>query len=267
MKKKMKKMKLFQPFHLVTVSPWPILTSLSIMNFLVSIIYWMNFFEMMLIIFSFLMVLLCMFQWWRDVIRESLFQGFHTKIVVKGLKLGMFLFIISEIFFFISVFWCYFHMFLSPSVEIGSLWPPKNIIMFNPYLIPLLNTVILLSSGVSITWCHYSLVKGQKWESELSLFITIILGIIFTFFQYMEYSDCTFTFSDSVYGSIFFMSTGFHGFHVLLGTMFLIVNFYRITLNNFSKIHHVGFEMAAWYWHFVDVVWLFLYLLVYFWSY
>nr|YP_010934883.1 cytochrome c oxidase subunit III [Blastothrix speciosa]WKV28874.1 cytochrome c oxidase subunit III [Blastothrix speciosa] len=260
-------MKLFQPFHLVTKSPWPILVSFSIFNLFVSLIYWLNYSILMNSIFMFFLLSLCSFQWWRDVIRESLFQGFHSFKVIKGIKLGMILFIVSEIFFFLSIFWAYFHMFLSPSIEIGSLWPPKNILMFNPYTVPLINTVILLSSGVSITWCHYSILKMNKLESLKSLIITVILGLIFSLFQLMEYLNASFTFSDSVYGSIFFMSTGFHGFHVLVGTIFLLINYFRLLKNNFSSIHHLGFELAAWYWHFVDVVWLFLYLLVYFWSF
>nr|YP_011004802.1 cytochrome c oxidase subunit III [Anagyrus jenniferae]WPT46943.1 cytochrome c oxidase subunit III [Anagyrus jenniferae] len=260
-------MKLFQPFHLVTLSPWPLLMSFSILNFLVSLINWMNFYMFQEIFIFLMLILICMVQWWRDVVRESLLQGFHTKMVIKGLKMGMFLFIISEVFFFISIFWCYFHMFLSPSIEIGSLWPPKDIILFNPYMVPLLNTVILLSSGVTVTWCHYSLLNSDYSSSKISLFLTFMLGMIFSFFQYLEYKNCLFTFSDSVYGSIFFMSTGFHGFHVLVGSLFLLVNFFRLIMKNFSSIHHIGFEMSAWYWHFVDVVWLFLYLLVYFWCY
>nr|QVT11019.1 cytochrome c oxidase subunit III [Muscidifurax similadanacus] len=258
--------KLFQPYHLVTISPWPLLMSFSVMLLLVSFMNWFNNYSMYLMLLSILLNLLTVYQWWRDVIRESTYQGYHTKVVVYGLKLGMMLFIISEIMFFFSIFWCYFHMFLSPSIEIGSNWPPKNIIPFNPYFIPLLNTIILLSSGVSITWCHYSILLNNKMYSIISMSITIILGLIFTMFQYMEYCDATFTFTDSVYGSIFFMSTGFHGLHVIIGTLFLLINLFRIMFDNFSSMHHFGFEAAAWYWHFVDVVWLFLYLLIYFWS-
>nr|YP_009944708.1 cytochrome c oxidase subunit III [Encyrtus eulecaniumiae]QGA74464.1 cytochrome c oxidase subunit III [Encyrtus eulecaniumiae]QGA74477.1 cytochrome c oxidase subunit III [Encyrtus eulecaniumiae]QGA74490.1 cytochrome c oxidase subunit III [Encyrtus eulecaniumiae] len=261
------KLKLFQPFHLVTISPWPIISSFSIFSILVGVVNWFYkmSFSFALSIF-FMLVCLSLFQWWRDVVRESFFQGFHTFNVVKGLKLGMILFIISEVFFFISIFWCYLHMFLSPSIEIGAFWPPDNLEPFDPYFVPLLNTLILLSSGVSITWSHYSLLKGDKTLSCVSLLVTIILALIFSFFQYKEYSECSFTFCDSVYGAIFFMSTGFHGLHVLIGTLFLIIMLVRIMMDNFSKIHHFGFEAAAWYWHFVDVVWLFLYLLVYFWS-
>nr|AZL93505.1 cytochrome c oxidase subunit 3 [Torymus sp. ZJUH_2016035] len=260
----MKKLIQYHPFHLVTLSPWPILMSFSVMLMMVGLMNWFNNYNLNLILLGTLMILLIMFQWWRDVIRESLYQGFHTKMVVKGIKLGMLLFIISEVFFFISIFWCYFHMYLSPSIEIGSLWPPLNIIPFNPYLIPLLNTIILLSSGVFVTWCHYSLINSLKISSILSLLFTVLLGMIFTLFQVLEYFEASFTISDSVYGSIFFMSTGFHGFHVLVGTIFLLINLIRIFKNNFSSHHHFGFEAAAWYWHFVDVVWLFLYLLIYF---
>nr|AVT44058.1 cytochrome c oxidase subunit III [Podagrion sp. JY-2018] len=262
----MKKLMLSQPYHLVTLSPWPILMSFSIMVMLIGVMNWFHNFSLLIMLFGLILSVMVVYQWWRDVIRESSFQGFHVKFVVNGIKMGMILFIISEVFFFISIFWCYFHMFLSPSIEIGNNWPPKNIIPFNPYLIPLLNTIILVSSGVTVTWCHYSILKSLKFQSIMSLMMTILLGLIFTFFQAMEYSEASFTIADSVYGSIFFMSTGFHGFHVFVGTVFLIINLIRIIMDNYSSIHHFGFEAAAWYWHFVDVVWLFLYLLVYFMS-
>lgn len=262
----MKKISLFQPFHLVTISPWPLLLSFRVIISLVGVINWINNFHFEIALFGLLLILLIIFQWWRDVIRERTFQGFHTKNVVNGLKLGILLFIISEVFFFLRIFWCYFHIFLSPRIEIGGIWPPKNIITFNPYRIPLLNTIILLSSGVSVTWCHYSLLNKEKRNAKISIIITLILGIFFSFIQFIEYKNASFCISDSVFGSIFFISTGFHGLHVLIGRIFLFVNLFRIINNNFSSIHHFGFEAAAWYWHFVDVVWLFLYLLVYFWS-
>lgn len=258
--------KLFQPFHLVTLRPWPLFTSFRLIILLIRFINWFNNFNFNLIYIRVFLILICVFQWWRDIIRERTFQGFHTKKVYIGLKLGILLFIISEIFFFIRIFWCYFHIFLSPRIEIGRFWPPKNIVSFNPYYIPLINTIILISSGVRITWCHYSLINIKKNKSIIRIIITIILGLIFSLFQYIEYIEASFTISDSIYGSIFFISTGFHGFHVLIGTIFLIINLIRIYKNNYSSIHYFGFEAAAWYWHFVDVVWLFLYLLVYFWS-
>uniref|UniRef100_A0AAU7BNI0 Cytochrome c oxidase subunit 3 n=1 Tax=Psyllaephagus populi TaxID=3122998 RepID=A0AAU7BNI0_9HYME len=259
--------KLFQPFHLVTISPWPLVVSFSIFNIFTSIIFWFNFGNFFWVFLNLLMVVFILFQWWRDIVRESTFQGFHTFGVLSGLKMGMVLFIISEVFFFVSIFWAYFHMFLSPSIEIGGMWPPVNIIPFNPYSIPLLNTVILLSSGVSISWCHYSILKMNSTGSLFGLSITIILGFIFSFFQFEEYLSASFTWSDSVYGACFFLATGFHGFHVLVGTLFLLVNFFRLLKNNFSSIHHFGFEAAAWYWHFVDVVWLFLFIMIYLWSF
>lgn len=258
--------KLIQPFHLVTLRPWPLLSSFRVIVTIIGLINWFNNFNYYLFLYGNILIIICLVQWWRDVIREGTYQGFHSKKVVKGLKLGILLFIISEVFFFIRIFWCYFHIFLSPRIEIGRIWPPKNIQTFNPYQIPLLNTFILLSSGVSVTWCHYSILNKNNYERFFRLLITVILGIIFTIFQYKEYYERSFNISDSVYGSIFYISTGFHGLHVIIGSVFLLVNLLRIYNNNYSSIHHFGFEAAAWYWHFVDVVWLFLYLLVYFWS-
>nr|ARX96619.1 cytochrome c oxidase subunit 3 [Sceliphron madraspatanum] len=260
-------MKTNHPFHMVTPSPWPLLTSISIMNQAIGMINWFHNNNYLLIMISSMFTSLCLFQWWRDVIRESLYQGCHTLIVQKNIRMGMMLFILSELFFFVSFFWAYFHMALSPSIEIGSMWPPKGIKMFNPYKIPLLNTMILVSSGFSITWCHYSIINNNFKESKLSLIITIMLGWIFTMIQIYEYYQAPFTISDSVFGSIFFMSTGFHGIHVIIGNMFLSINLFRLTKFHFSKTHHLGFELASWYWHFVDVIWLFLYMCIYWWIY
>lgn len=261
------KKKIIQPFHLVTFSPWPICISFRVYVTIIGIINWFYNFTLFIFIRGIFLLLICIIQWWRDVVRESFCQGFHTKKVVRGLKVGIILFIISEVFFFFRIFWCYFHIFLSPRIEIGELWPPKNIVIFNPYGIPLLNTIILLSSGVLITLCHYSLIQGNYYISFFRLLFTIILGLIFSWFQFMEYNEARFTIADSVYGSIFFISTGFHGLHVLIGSLFLLVNLLRIFNKEYSRTHHFGFEAGAWYWHFVDVVWLFLYLLVYYWSF
>nr|QTA94006.1 cytochrome c oxidase subunit III [Eupristina koningsbergeri] len=262
----MKKIKLsfIQPYHLVTESPWPLLMSFSIMVSFFGAVNMFNTKKIGIFFIGMVCMIMVLFQWWRDIIRESTFQGCHTFEVSSGLKLGMILFIISELFFFLGIFWCYMHMYLSPSIEIGSLWPPKNIVMFNPYQIPLLNTIILLSSGVSVTWCHHALLGDLKFSSVISLFITIMLGMLFSVIQYMEYDEASFTIADSVFGSIFFLATGFHGFHVLVGSIFLLVSLFRMIFDHYSSDHHLGLEMAIWYWHFVDVVWLFLYLLVYF---
>nr|UZT67594.1 cytochrome c oxidase subunit 3 [Saphonecrus sp. ZJUH 20220015] len=255
------------PYHLVTLSPWPILTSLSIFITLISTIMMFNYKNFILLNLGMTTVLLCSYQWWRDITRESTFQGLHTKNIYTLLKSGMFLFIISELLFFISFFWTYFHSSLSPNIEIGSIWPPKNISQFDPYEIPLLNTIILLSSGVTITYSHYSILMNKKFKSLIMLMITIILGLMFTSIQFYEYLMAPFCLSDSIYGSLFFMTTGFHGLHVIIGSLFLLTMFFRMLNNQTSKFHHYGFEAASWYWHFVDVIWIIVYSMIYWWNY
>nr|YP_009937442.1 cytochrome c oxidase subunit III [Trigonopterus porg]QNT26965.1 cytochrome c oxidase subunit 3 [Trigonopterus porg] len=254
------------PFHLVDPSPWPILGSLSVFSFLMGLIKWFHFNEMNLLKFSMITMILIMLQWWRDIIRESTFQGLHTIKVSKGLRWGMILFITSEIFFFFAFFWAFFHASLSPSIELGMNWPPKGISPFNPLEIPLLNTLILLSSGLSITWSHHSMMENNFSQSIKSLMITVTLGFYFTILQMYEYKEASFTMADSIYGSTFFMTTGLHGLHVIIGSLFLFICLARMYFNHFSSVHHFGFEAAAWYWHFVDVVWLFLYTSIYWWG-
>nr|YP_010270403.1 cytochrome c oxidase subunit III [Psephenothrips eriobotryae]UJY97332.1 cytochrome c oxidase subunit III [Psephenothrips eriobotryae] len=250
------------PFHLVSLSPWPILGSLSIFTMIFGMVDWFNEYSNIQNIMGMSSLTLISYQWWRDVTRESTWQGLHTLKVFKGLQLGMILFITSEIFFFISFFWLFFHMSLSPDIELGLIWPPKGIIFFNPIEIPLLNTMILLLSGFSVTWSHYSLLTKKK-EFKFSLLLTCLLGIYFTLIQLYEYMESSFSLADSTFGSTFFLMTGFHGIHVFVGTSFLTVNYFRSLKDHFSSKHHFGFEASAWYWHFVDVVWLFLYLFVY----
>nr|AMW68102.1 cytochrome c oxidase subunit III [Xanthostigma gobicola] len=254
------------PFHLVNYSPWPLTGALGAMITVSGMIKWFHFYDTQLFFLGKLILILTSIQWWRDITRESTYQGNHTLIVTTGLRYGMILFIISEIFFFVSFFWAFFHSSLSPAMEIGALWPPKGIHPFNPLQIPLLNTIILLSSGMTITWTHHSILENNLSQAMKSLFLTIILGIYFSFLQGYEYLEASFTISDAVYGSTFFMATGFHGIHVIIGTTFLFVCFLRILMNHFSKNHHFGFEAAAWYWHFVDIVWLFLYISIYWWG-
>nr|UBA17434.1 cytochrome c oxidase subunit III [Orestes guangxiensis] len=254
------------PYHLVEMSPWPLVGALSTMFMLVGLVMMFQYTSIKITIMGTIMTVMIMIQWWRDVIREGTYQGLHTNMVVKGLRWGMILFIISEVFFFISFFWTFFHSSLSPTAQIGSAWPPVGIMSFNPMQVPLLNTVILLTSGVTVTWAHHSLLNNNIKEMNKSLMITIIMGLYFTTLQAYEYMEAPFTISDSVYGSSFFMATGFHGLHVLIGTTFLIVCMSRQLMYHFSSQHHVGFEAAAWYWHFVDVVWLFLYISIYWWG-
>nr|QFI35937.1 cytochrome c oxidase subunit III [Mileewa albovittata] len=254
------------PFHLVNNSPWPITGSIGVMTLVSGMICWFYMLSLKLFILGFFIIILTMIQWWRDVIRESTFQGFHTKKVMSSMKMGMMLFIISEIFFFLSFFWAFFHSSLSPSMEIGMQWPPIGIKPFNPMNIPLLNTIILISSGISLTWAHNSLLNKKINQTMQAMVLTISLGMYFSLLQMYEYIESPFCISDSIYGSSFFMSTGFHGLHVIIGTIFIIVSSLRIMNLHFSKHHHMGFEASAWYWHFVDVVWLFLYISIYWWG-
>uniref|UniRef100_A0AB39A5Y8 Cytochrome c oxidase subunit 3 n=1 Tax=Senometopia prima TaxID=3234324 RepID=A0AB39A5Y8_9MUSC len=254
------------PFHLVDYSPWPLTASIGAMTTVTGMVKWFHQFDSSLFLLGNLITMLTVYQWWRDVSRESTYQGLHTNKVITGLQWGMILFILSEIFFFISFFWAFFHSSLSPSMELGIMWPPMGITPFNPFQIPLLNTVILLTSGITVTWAHHSLMESNHSQATQGLFFTVILGIYFTILQAYEYIEAPFTIADSTYGSTFFMATGFHGLHVLIGTTFLLICLIRHLKNHFSKIHHFGFEAAAWYWHFVDIVWLFLYVSIYWWG-
>nr|AWV83788.1 cytochrome oxidase subunit III [Okanagana rimosa] len=254
------------PFHLVDCSPWPLAGSIGALTFVSGMVKMFHLYNFNLIIIGLLLLILTMIQWWRDISREGTFQGLHTIIVVKGLSMGMMLFIISEVFFFISFFWGFFHSSLSPAMEIGMMWPPIGVKPFNPMQIPLLNTMILLCSGITITWSHHCLMEKNHSECLIGMIITIILGLYFTILQGYEYYESPFCISDSIYGSCFFMATGFHGIHVIIGTTFIFICFLRQMLFHFSSFHHFGFEAAAWYWHFVDVVWLFLYMSVYWWG-
>lgn len=375
------------PYHLVTASPWPFFISLSLLALTVGAVMTFHRFTAGTLVlgmglFSVLLVMIC---WFRDIVREGTFEGHHTLLVQRGLKLGMILFIVSEVCFFFSFFWGFFHSSLSPAIQIGGVWPPKGIEVFNPWEIPLLNTLILLTSGVSVTWAHYAvrsefmrfywlpekakrlkqnifavnmnsmfytevLVPGKfyhlfktgavtrntfwlyafgvkrldysiifnyfydclttvnfcltfsepmlrndrfrrllTYQGELSflnrlkyrynaffktsrhillvaLLVTVFLGLLFTMIQFFEYKHASFTIADSVYGSTFYLTTGFHGLHVIVGTLFLIVCFFRAYAYHFTINHHVGLESAIWYWHFVDVVWLGLYISIYHWG-
>jgi cytochrome c oxidase subunit 3 len=211
-------------------------------------------------------ILYMMYTWWRDIIREATFEDTHTVIVQKGLRLGMVLFIVSEVMFFFAFFWAFFHSSLAPTHTLGGVWPPKAIMTINTYAIPLTNTFILLTSGGTVTWAHHALLVKAKRHNLIALIFTLILAVLFTGLQGVEYVTSPFNISDGVYGSCFYMATGFHGFHVFVGTLALFVSFIRIILNHFTVEHHFGLESAIWYWHFVDVVWLFLFINVYWWS-
>lgn len=253
-------------FHLVDYRPWPLIRSLGVLIFLSGIISLFFDKQINLLILGLFIILITIYTWWRDIIREGTFIGLHTQQVTIGLKFGILLFIISEVFFFLSFFWRFFHSRLNPTIELGINWPPAGIQIFDAFKIPLLNTIILISSGISVTWSHHRLINKNYTQTIYRLLLTIMLGIYFRLLQLFEYIEAPFNISDSIYGTTFFISTGFHGIHVLIGTLFLTVCFFRHKNNHFSNTHHLGFLAAAWYWHFVDVVWLFLYIIVYWWS-
>ena len=253
-----------QPYHLVDPSPWPVVGAIAAGTMALGLVLYMHDVTPWLMPVGVVLILLTMALWWRDVIKEATFQGLHTPVVQIGLRYGMVLFIASEVMFFAAFFWAYFNASLFPTDAIGGVWPPKTIHTFDPLSLPLLNTLILLTSGVTVTWAHHALREGDRQGMLQGLAITILLGLSFTGVQAFEYSHAAFHFKDGIYPSTFFMATGFHGFHVIIGTTFLIVCFFRARAGHFKPDHHFGFEAAAWYWHFVDVVWLFLFTCIYF---
>nr|YP_010175653.1 cytochrome c oxidase subunit III [Amaga expatria]QSM34660.1 cytochrome c oxidase subunit 3 [Amaga expatria] len=259
---------MYSCFHLVNNSPWPLFLSLSIMNFLFSNVFWWHYNFIYLFFMNFFVLILVMFFWLNDVDSESFF-GLHTGMVVNGLRIGIILFIVSEVCFFFSFFWSFFHNCWSPSILIYS-WPPCNLSNFiiDPFGLPLLNTILLLSSGVSITMCHHNIFFQNAIMTNISFLLTILYGLIFLFVQFSEYQLSNISINSTIYGSVFFLLTGFHGLHVIVGLVMISYSFFRFFLNlTVSSNHMVGFEVAAWYWHFVDVVWLFLYIFLYWYGY
>nr|UAT98233.1 cytochrome c oxidase subunit III [Eleutheronema rhadinum] len=254
------------PYHMVDPSPWPLTGAIAALLVTSGLAIWFHYHSMILMSAGLILLLLTMYQWWRDVIREATFQGHHTPPVQKGLRLGMVLFITSEVLFFAGFFWAFYHSSLAPTPELGGVWPPTGVMALDPFEVPLLNTAVLLASGVTVTWAHHSIIEGNRKEAIQSLILTVILGLYFTALQAMEYIEAPFTIADGVYGSTFFVATGFHGLHVIIGSTFLAVCLIRQIWHHFTTQHHFGFEAAAWYWHFVDVVWLFLYISIYWWG-
>ena len=256
------------PYHLVDVSPWPFFTAMGALAATSGGVAYMHDYAGggLTLTLGLLMLMGCMFTWFKDVVREATFQGHHTKPVQVGLRYGMLLFITSEVMFFFGFFWAFFNSSFVPTPELGGVWPPPGIEVLNPWEVPLLNTLVLLLSGATCTWAHHALLEGNRAHAIYGLSVTIGLGAFFTALQAMEYISCSFTISDGVYGSTFFLATGFHGFHVLVGTSFLLVCLIRQLRGHFTRTHHFGFEAAAWYWHFVDVVWLFLFVSIYWWG-
>ncbi len=259
-------------YHLVDPSPWPIVCAVGAFIMAVGGMMFMR--EMPLIsslpgsysvlfIIGVIILLYGAYSWWGDVIREGEFEGHHKPIVQLGLRYGMFLFIISEVMFFVAWFWAYFNASIFPTEAIGSVWPPVDIQTLDPWHLPLVNTLILLTSGTTVTWAHHAIQEGDRKTFIYMLIFTVLLGASFTGIQAYEYIHATFTFDQNIYSSTFYMATGFHGAHVLIGTIFLAVCLFRGIKGHFKPDHHFGFEAAAWYWHFVDVVWLVLFVSIY----
>jgi cytochrome c oxidase subunit 3 len=254
------------PYHLVDPSPWPLVGAFSALVLAIGALMYMHDAGSLVMVIGFVMVLVTMAMWWRDVIREANSGRYHTPIVRIGLRYGMALFIASEVMFFAAFFWAFFNASLFPTEAIGHVWPPKNIVVFDAWDLPFVNTLILLLSGVTVTWAHHALLENNRRDLVRGLALTVALGLTFTACQAFEYSHAGFGFKDGIYASTFYMATGFHGFHVLVGTIFLAVCLFRSMKGDFTPEQHVGFEAAAWYWHFVDVVWLFLFMCVYWWG-
>ena len=287
-------------YHLVNPSPWPLVSAIATVILMVGAVVWMKGLasadsgpiaaallakgDKAMFFAGLAGVLVSMVGWWADVIKESK-AGDHTPVVSIGLRYGMILFITSEIMFFAAFFWIFFEMAVfnearahipeiagwADTAAAWSTWPPKGVELLDAWQLPLLNTVILLLSGTTVTWAHHALQVGDRKATKIGLAITIALGVLFTAVQVYEYQHILHenlffneaALNSGLYGSIFFMATGFHGFHVLIGTIFLIVCLLRLLAGQMSPQKHFGFEAAAWYWHFVDVVWLFLFAFVY----
>jgi cytochrome c oxidase subunit 3 len=255
-----------QPYHLVKPSPWPILGALAGFITAVGGVIEMHDHEPWLLIGGFVCVLLVMAGWWRDVIHEAVIERAHSAIVKIGLRYGMALFIASEVMFFVAFFWAFFSSSLFPSDAIKNTWPPPGIKPLDPFHFPLLMTMILLLSGTTVTWAHHEIIEGHDTPVIQGLLATVLLGMSFTAIQAFEYSHAAFAFNGGIFPSVFFMATGFHGFHVIVGTIFLVICLGRAAKHQFTPRSHFGFEAAAWYWHFVDVVWLFLFVSIYLWG-
>ena len=257
-------------YHILPPSVQPFLGALGAFIMLYGFVLWLNGSGPWMGLIGLALVLYVMYAWWAEVITEGN-TGDHTPVVQISLRYGMLLFIMSEVMFFAAWFWSFFKNALYPmgpnSPAQDGVWPPEGVVPFDPWGLPLINTVILLLSGVAVTWAHHAIAHTNNRRDLITgLAIAVVLGMSFTFLQALEYSEAGFSFAGNIYGVNFFMATGFHGFHVIVGTIFLSVCLIRAIRGDFTKENHVGFEAAAWYWHFVDVVWLFLFAVIYIWG-
>ena len=255
-------------FHLVQPSPWPLIASIGAFFFVSGLSFYIHSIKYGFLIFAlgFIIIGLCAFFWFRDISQEASYIGFHSLIVKRGLKNGFYMFILSEVMLFAGFFWAFFHSSFCPSIELGSEWPPVGIVTIYPYDYPLFNTFLLITSGFSVTWAHKAFAIGSYKEAIDSLIITISLGFFFVILQMYEYYEATFNMSDSVYACTFYMLTGLHGCHVIIGAFFIFFCFLRLLNQHFLTNHYLGFVFSIWYWHFVDLVWIFLFLTLYCWG-
>jgi cytochrome c oxidase subunit 3 len=265
-------------YHLVDPSPWPIVGAVGALSLAVgAIMYFISKKagdpQLWYVLPGLVLVTITMFGWWRDVIKEA-HEGYETPVVQLHLRYGMILFIASEVMFFVAWFWAFFDasLYYNEAAQYarveatGGEWPPVGLEVLDPWHLPLVNTLILLTSGTTVTWAHHSLLHNDRDGLKWGLALTVVLGVMFTAIQAYEYIHAPFGFKNNIYGATFFMATGFHGFHVIIGTIFLMVCLIRAFLGHFTPEQHFGFEAAAWYWHFVDVVWLFLFTCIYVWG-
>lgn len=254
-------------FFMLELRPWPFILRASSFNLITSLLIFFKYSDLRVFFINFFLVRICSFFWWNSYRGEFNLEGKSSLILENGVKLRIILFISSEIFFFFSFFWSYFHYFLSPSLEVGMKWPPIDVEMFDFSNVPLINTLVLMSSGLTVTVRHYYLIHRDFKSSRFWLLITVSLGAFFRFLQWLEYSNSFFSIRDGNFGTSFFVLTGFHGIHVIIGSLFLLKVYMRRKFFRRADKSSLGFEMASWYWHFVDVVWIFLYFFLYYISY
>jgi len=253
-------------YALTGPSLWPLLCGLSLAGLLGGNVFWFYRHSFRLVLLGLISLVVLSFLWTQDLARESNYLGKHAQSSQIRFKLGMLLFIFSEVIFFFRFFWTFLHFRLNPIGDIGLSWPPNSVCPLDPFRVPLLNTFILVSSGRTLTLSHHYLLGGYLNSRKIWLILTLILAVAFTLCQGFEYFQAFYRIRMSNYGRIFFLSTGFHGSHVLAGTNLLLISLIKLFRSNYNGWHHIRFETAAWYWHFVDVVWLGLFSLVYWWA-
>ena len=261
-------------YHMVEPSPWPFVGSVATLIMAIGGVFWMHHWTPWVFFIGLAGVLYTMYAWWSDVIKESTTTDAHTPVVQMHHRYGMMLFIASEVMFFVAWFWAYFdgffrHADVEQYARLAATsvnWPPTGVELFDPFHLPLFNTLILLTSGTTVTWAHHALLQGDRKGLRWGLVLTVLLGALFSFVQVTEYREAGVAFAENMYGATFFMATGFHGFHVAIGTVFLLICLIRAERGQLTPEKHLGFEFAAWYWHFVDVVWLFLFASIYVWG-